>query len=86
MKATASSGDDSPLTLTVKRIVAEVLGREADSFENTAHLFYDLGATSIQYFSILTKLSEEFSVTNYQQSDKYCYTVKEICEYLEKGI
>ena len=86
MKATASSGDDSPLTLTVKRIIAEVLGREADSFENTAHLFYDLGATSIQYFSILTKLSEEFSVTNYRQSDKYCYTVKEICEYLEKGI
>lgn len=86
MKATGSTDDDSPLTLTVKRIVAEVLGRDADSFDNTAHLFYDLGATSIQYFSILTKLAEEFSVSDYQKTDKYCYTVKDICEYLEKGI
>ncbi len=86
MTATASTAEDSPLTLTVKRIVAEVLGRDTDSFENTAHLFYDLGATSIQYFSILTKLAEEFSVADYQQSDTYCYTVKDICEYLEKGI
>lgn len=86
MHTTESTADDSPLTLTVKRIVAEVLGRDADSFDNTAHLFYDLGATSIQYFSILTKLAEEFNVTDYQKTDTYCYTVKDICEYLEKGI
>ena len=32
---------------------------ETDSFDNNSHIFYDLGATSIQYFSILTKLSEK---------------------------
>ncbi len=85
MTATATAAEDSPLTQTVKQIVADVLGRAVDSFAITDHLFYDLGATSIQYFSVLTRLAEEFSVTDYQKSDKYCYTVKDICEYLEKG-
>ena len=50
------------------------------------HIFYDLGATSIQYFSILSALSEKFSISNYQKTDTYCYTLKEICEYIEKHI
>ncbi len=86
MKATASSSDDSPLTNEVKNIVAEILDIKSDDFDSNAHIFYDLGATSIQYFSILTRLSEKFSISDYQKNDKYCYTVKDICEYLEKHI
>ncbi|MBR6564564.1 MAG: AMP-binding protein [Clostridia bacterium] len=86
MKANASSGEASPLTDEVKKIVAEVLGIKNTDFDSNAHIFYDLGATSIQYFSILTKLSEKFAISDYQQNDKYCYTVKDICEYLEKHI
>ncbi len=86
MKSSASTDDNSPLTLKVKAIVAEVLGTKQENFDNHAHIFYDLGATSIQYFSILSKLSEEFSITDYEKSDKYYYTVKDICEYIEKRI
>ena len=78
--------EDSPLANDVKIIVAEVLGIDATGIDINAHIFYDLGATSIQYFSILTRLSERFSITDYDKSDKYRYTIKDICEYLEKNI
>ena len=85
-KAQTSGGEQSHLAQKVKEIVAEVLGIANDGIDYTSHIFYDLGATSIQYFSIITRLSEEFSITDYKASDKYCYTIKDICEYLEKCI
>lgn len=86
MKSNADIGEESPLTSEVRAIIAEILGIESEGISANAHIFFDLGATSIQYFSILSRLSEKFSVTDYKQSDKYCYTLKEICEYLEKHI
>ncbi len=86
MKSTANRDEESPLTNEVRAVIAEVLGVPSQNIGGNAHIFYDLGATSIQYFSILTRLSEKFSVAEYKQSDKYCYTLKEICEYLQKHI
>lgn len=86
MKAAALGGEESPLTDAVKDIVASVLGIKAEDLSSSSHIFYDLGATSIQYFSILTHISEKFSITDYQKTDAFCYTVKEICEYIEKRI
>lgn len=86
MKATDIVGENSPLTETVKEIVASVLGIDVTSFTTTSHIFYDLSATSIQYFSIITRVSERFSISDYQSSDAYCYTVKEICDYIGKRI
>lgn len=86
MTVTECSDDDSPLMLEVKRIIAEVLGVSVDEINPGSHLFYDLGATSIEYFSCLTKLSESFNISNYQKTDKYCYTPKEMCEYIERHL
>lgn len=86
MKATHLSGADSPLIMEVKNIVADVLSLKADDIDSNSHIFYDLGATSIQYFSILTRISEKFSITDYHKNDTLCYTVKEICEYIGKRI
>lgn len=85
-KAEAVLGEESPLTQKVKEIIADVLNVNINKVDYTTHIFYDLGATSIQYFSIITRLSEEFSITDYKAEDKYCYTAKDICEYLEKCI
>ena len=85
-KAEAILGEESPLTQKVKEIIADVLNVDINKIDYTTHIFYDLGATSIQYFSIITRLSEEFSITDYKAEDKYCYTAKDICEYLEKCI
>ncbi len=86
MQASDLNCEDSPLTDAVKEIIASVLSINIEDFNSNSHIFYDLGATSIQYFSILTRISEKFSITDYQKTDTFCYTVKEICEYIGKRI
>lgn len=82
----SADGEDSPLMGDVKKIIASVLDIPADTVEATSHIFFDLGGSSIQYFSILTALSEHFGLTDYDRTDKYCYTPKEICEYIERRL
>ena len=86
MTAANSNGGDSPFANDVRNIISEVLMIEADRIGGNDHIFHDLGATSIQYFDILTRLSQKFSITDYKQDDKYCYTLNQICEYLEKCV
>lgn len=86
MKSSSAATEDSPLAEKVKAIISQALDCDINHVEYTSHIFYDLGASSIQYFTILTRLSEEFNVSNYKEDDKYCYTTKDICEYLEKHI
>lgn len=86
MKGSSGGGEESPLTDKIKEIIAEVLDIKTSDIAYDTHLFYDLGATSIQYFSILTRLSEIFEISDYSKGDKYCYTTKEICEYIEKHL
>lgn len=77
---------NSPLAKRVKQIVADELGVNADSIDDNAHIIFDLGADSLKYFSVLTALAKEFSVTDYSDKENYRYTVKEFCEYLERYI
>ena len=86
MKAEVCEGGESRLASDVRTVIAEVLGVPAEEIGNDTHIFYDLGATSIQYFSILSRLSEKFSLSGYKQNDKFCYTVSDFCKYLEKYI
>lgn len=74
----------SALQRKVRGVIAKVLSVEEAQVTLDAHLFYDLGATSIQYFSILSALAEEFSITNYNKNDSYCYTLRDICQYIER--
>lgn len=85
MKAKAEeSTDNSPLLNDVKKIIAQVLDIEINDIKPDSHIFYDLGASSIQYFSIIMKLAEHFDVSQENNDDKYSYTPKEICEYIER--
>ena len=83
---TSAEGEDSPLMEDVKKIIAQVLEIPVDTVEAGSHIFFDLGGSSIQYFSILTALSEHFEISGYDKTDKYCYTPKEICEYIERRL
>lgn len=80
----ASSGETTPLQKEVISIIAKALDVETDKIGPDTHIFYDLGATSIQYFSVISELSQRFSISQYDDTEKYCYTPKEICEYLER--
>lgn len=69
----------------VTAIVAKTLHIPKEDIDIHANVMLDLGADSIQYFAILTALSEEFSVS---ASDKntYYYTIHEFCQYIERHI
>jgi long-subunit acyl-CoA synthetase (AMP-forming)/acyl carrier protein len=82
---TASAEEEnSPLMADVKQIIAKVLDIPVETVEAGSHIFFDLGGSSIQYFSILTALSEHFQISGYEQTDKYCYTPSQICQYIER--
>ena len=86
-KVAGADGDgETPLLREVCRIIAKVLEVEENTITPQTHIFYDLGATSIQYFSILSALAEHFTITEYSSSDVYRYTPKEICEYIESKL
>lgn len=85
-QAAQSADGGSPLLEKICSIVAQVLELDKSAVGSDSHIFYDLGATSIQYFSILGKLAEEFSVSDYGSGDSYCYTPRQICEYIESKL
>lgn len=70
----------------VMEILAGVLDKSPEEIDEDAHILFDLGATSIEYFSLLSLLANHFSVTQYTDKDSYCYTVNDICKYLERFI
>jgi acyl carrier protein len=65
-------------------IVAEELGMEAASLDIDAHIMHDFGAGSLQYFSMLSKLAEEFAISAEVSENDYRYTIREICQYIEE--
>lgn len=83
---TLSEGQPTALMLQVCKIIAQVLELEETAVNAESHIFHDLGATSMQYFSILAALAEHFSISNYESDETYRYTPKEICEYIERNL
>lgn len=79
-------GEDTPLLRKIRAIIARELDCEESAIGVNSHIFYDLGATSLQYFAIISAISAEFGVTEYNSGEIYCYTPKEICAYLEKKL
>ncbi len=75
---------NSPLMNDVIEIIAKVLSVESEKISASTHIFYELGASSIQYFSILSALSERFNLVDYDKNEKFRYTPQEICEFIER--
>lgn len=86
LQLTGNEGEDTPLLRKIRQIIARELGCEESAIGPNAHIFYDLGASSLQYFAIVSAMSAEFGVTEYASGEIYCYTPREICAYLEKKL
>ncbi len=88
-KDVSISADDTAYTEemlnTVKNIVAKILNINPEEIDIHAHIMLDLGADSMQYFSMLTALANEFSISNPEKGVLY-YTVHEFCQYIERHI
>ncbi len=80
------SSGETPLLQQVRAIVAEALSLTPDQVTADSHIFYDLGGSSIQYFAVLTKLSEHFSIQQYDKNESTRYTPRQIAEYLERHL
>jgi len=76
---------NSPLADKVRTIAAPILGVEKEDIGPDTHVMHELGASSLQYFSLLTELSKEFPI-DYSDSNNYFYTLREFCEYIERQI
>ncbi len=70
---------------SVVKIISDVLDIDQNTITKSSHIMLDLGADSMQYFSILTALSKEFSVTS-STKDTLLYTPHEICKYIERHL
>lgn len=66
-------------------IVARILDMPAQSIDANANIMLDLGADSMQYFSILTAIAEKFSISS-DEKQATIYTIHEICQYIERHI
>lgn len=74
----------SELTAKVIEIFARVLGKQIEEIKADSNLMYDLGGTSLDYFTIVMELQKEFSVSFEQQNEQYFKTANEFAEYIEK--
>ena len=78
--------EDDPLTLRIRKIVAEALDISPDKVGDDTHIVNELSATSLQYFAMISELSREFGITEYSDREKYRYTVREFAEYISENL
>ncbi len=76
----------SALAEKVRSLIAATLEISAQKVTPDAHLMLELGADSMQYFSLLSALANEFSIGAPEQKEQYCYTLRDICDYIERHI
>ena len=70
---------------TVTAVVAKHLNVSTEEIDVHAHLMLDMGATSMQYFSVLAELGEKFSLKS-EESEALRDTVHEMCQYIERRL
>ncbi len=76
--------ENSPLAVKIKEIVGRIIGTDPETLDCYAHVMFDLGASSIQYFTMLGEMAKEFGITGYSENEKLTYTIREFCEYIER--
>ena len=86
LQLTEAEGEDTPLLRRVREVIAGHLQTDGASVGINDHIFYDLGATSLQYFSMISDLCAEFSLSQYENGEIYCYTAKELCAFIERNM
>lgn len=86
LQLTGDEGQDTPLLGRIKEMIAQELQCDVTTIGMDSHIFYDLGATSLQYFAIISAISAEFGLTQYENGEIYCYTPKELCAYIERNL
>lgn len=69
----------------VKVCFAEALGKDISAIDNNKHFVFELGGTSLDYFSLLMKLKKEFGM-EFSLEEQSCSTVEDFSKYIEKKL
>lgn len=80
--------DDCELELVdiIKEIFADVLHKNIEEIDNNAHFFNDLGGTSLDYFDLISKITNRFDVSLNFSKDEVANTVNELAIVVGKKI
>ncbi|MCR4617184.1 MAG: AMP-binding protein [Lachnospiraceae bacterium] len=75
---------ESEITAKVSEIIASVLGKTPEEVKPGSDLFFELGGSSLDYFTIVMELQKEFKVTFPSESEGSFKTAGEFADYIEK--
>ena len=85
MHSTDETLDCNPqLYAKVRETIARELDRDEEDIGPDAHIIFDLGGTSLQYFAVLSELSQEFGISAPADQEEYRYTLRGFCQYIER--
>ena len=85
-KETESFDETTELAKLVKKTVAEILGKKEEEILPDANVMTDLGGSSLDYFYIMTELSDKTGVTLFTDETHCPYTLREFCKEIEEQI
>ena len=74
---------DNDVFVVVRNVFASVLGKEVDDITPDGHFINDLGGNSLEYLTLLMKLSDEFLI-DFNNHNYSFYTVNEFTNYILK--
>ena len=81
---TEEADEDPELLQRVAKHFSEALRVSPDSIAPDAHFFYDLGGTSLDYFSMISAIQSEFQVGFPTAAGQSLSTVREFCRFIRE--
>ena len=84
----SKDSDDSEIKAAIRQIFADVIMIPVADINDDDHFMFDLGGTSLDYFSALSEINEKFNMSIMFEDDQFTYCVNDferlVREHLEK--
>lgn len=77
--------ENDELAVAVRRAFAEFVERPEENIYLDDHFIYDLGGTSLDYFSLVMRINELLDIHLVFDKESACYTVREFCRVINKN-
>ena len=79
------SGLNEEISQKVIKLFSEILMIEEETIGKNDHFIFDLGGTSLDYFTLLMKVKEQFGVT-IDNTVNSCYSVFDISKFITSNM
>ncbi len=68
---------DDEMGLAIRKVFAEFCGKDTETITMDDHFIFDLGGTSLDYFSLVMQINEELGIRLVFDKDNSCYTIRQ---------